>query len=261
MKTSSTTTFFNTLGITTEILDQTKGLIELPYLNGMLVAISDDASTQASAVNKFREISSKSKTPVASCVPLHQAEGSTIVPGVGCRVPVFTFFTGRFEDRFPTNGHLVTNNRLLVLMKELEALGSKANPKTPYLSWLVKAMGTTRPRTLKDLQDLIVEASEHEGSVAIPAIAELLVGRGTRHAVLTVGTDVQYSDTEPTVNESDWVFCDLERLVLGGITDTQAAVLRKTADAFTKATSEKQVVVKATVSNDQRQAAIELLAA
>ena len=261
MKTSSITTFFNTLGITTETIDSNKGLIELPYLSGMLVAVSNDGASREEATDRFREVSSKNKAAVASCVPLTQAEGSTIVPGIGCRVPVFSLFTGRFEDDFPTKGHLVTNNRLMVLMKEMQALASKSHAKTPYLSWLCKAMGTTRPRSLKDLQDLIVEASKHEGAAAIPAISELTVGRGTRHAVLTVRANVEYKDTEPTVNESDWIFMDLERLVLGGITDTQGSVLRKTGRAFTKAAVQKQQAIATPALNESRQAAMELLAA
>lgn len=260
MKASTITTFFNTLGITTETLDANKGLIELPYLNGMLVAVSGDATNQAEATDRFREVSSKNKTAVASCVPLTQPEGSTIVPGVGCRVPVFTFYTGRFEDTYSTQGHLVTNSRLMLLMQELKELNSKTKPKTPYLSWLCKSMGTTRPRSLKDLQDLIVEASQQEGSEAIPAIAELAVGRGTRHAVLTVGSTVQYQDTEPTVSENDWTFIDLERLVLGGVTDTQASVLRKTAEAFAQAVSPTPVPTKE-IPAETRQVAMELLAA
>lgn len=261
MKTLSTTTFFNTLGITTELLDGTKGLIELPYMHGMLVAVSADAAGQSKATHRFREISSKNKTSVASCVPLNKAEGSTIVPGVGCRVPVFSFYTGRFEDKFSTNGNLVTNSRLLVVMKEIEALNKNSKVKTPYLSWLCKSLGVTaRPRSLSALQDLIVEASEQEGSESIPAIAELAVGRGTRHAVLTVGANVQYEDTEPTVNESDWTFIDLERLVIGGITDAQASVLRKTSQAYEKAAALKEPPVKPSVMNEGRQAAMELLA-
>jgi hypothetical protein len=261
MKTSTITTFFNTLGITTETLDQTKGLIELPFLNGLVVAVSDDTEGQLKATNKFREVSSKNKTLVASCVPMYQPGGSTIVPGIGCRVPVMTVYSGRHEDTFGTNGHLITNNRLMVLMKEMGELSTKARAKTPYLSWLCQSMGVHRPRTLKALQELIVEASEHEASKSIPAIAELQVGRGTRHAVLTVRADVEYRDTEPTVNESDWIFVDLERLVLGGITDTQASVLRKTAEAFDKAVAKKQMAVAAPANQEGRQAVKELMAA
>lgn len=261
MKTSTITTFFNSLGITTETLDETKGLIELPFLNGMVVAVSDDTEGQHKATNKFREVSSKNKTLVVSCVPLTQHGGSTIVPGIGCRVPVVTVYSGRHEDTFGTNGHLITNNRLMVLMKEMDQLNGKPSAKTPYLSWLCQSMGVTRPRNLKALQDLIAEASEHEASKGVPAIAELQVGRGTRHAVLTVRADVEYRDTEPTVNESDWIFVDLERLVLGGITDTQASVLRKTAEAFDQAVAHKQVAVHTAVNQEGRQAVKDLLAA
>ncbi len=262
MKTATLKTFTNNLGITTETVDDNKGLLELPYLSGLLVAVSEGTDAQLKATNKLREVSHTNQTMVLSCVPLTQHGGSTVVPGVDCRVPVFTVYSGRFEDQFPTNGHRVTNNRLLVLMKELEELRSgKSSPKTPYLSWLVKAMGTTRPKTLKALQELIVEAAAHPESTSIPAIEQLLVGRGTRHAVLTVGSDVQYRDTEPTVNESDWKLMDLERLVLGGITETQASVLRKTSEAFTKAVGTQPVEVRPKASTQTRQQAIEMLVA
>ena len=100
-------------------------------------------------------------------------------------------------------------------------------------------MGVTRPRTLEALQSLLIEAGEHPEAASIPAIHQLLVGRGTRHAILTVNPQVEYKDTEPVVNESDWVLYDLERLVIGGITDTQASVIRKTAEAFTAAISKE----------------------
>ena len=46
------------------------------------------------------------------------------------------------------------------------------------------------------------------------------------------------------VNESDWVLYDLERLIVGGITDTQASVIRKTAEAFTVALVRKLLLLR-----------------
>lgn len=114
---------------------------------------------------------------------------------------------------------------------ELKERGGRGD-KTPYLKWLCDSLGVTRPKTVTDLQDLIIEASKHPDAASIPALAQLVLGRGTRSAVLTVGAGVQFRDTEPTINESDWIFVDLERLVTGGITDTQASVLRKTSKVF-----------------------------
>jgi hypothetical protein len=261
MKTSTITKFFNAVGITTETLDANKGLIELPYLSDTLIAVSENEVAQLQATDKFREISSKNKTSVISCTPLTTPHASTIIPGVGCRVPVFTFYTGRFEDTHSTQGHLVTNSRLMVLSKEYAEFSKNKSSKTPYLSWLCKAMGVTRPRTLAELQDVIIEASKQDGHEAVPAITELTVGRGTRHAVMTVGSNVQYNDTEPTVNESDWRFIDLERLVLGGITETQASVLRKTAEAFKTATLHEPVAQATLTVNQRKSAALDLLAA
>lgn len=261
MKTQSIQTFFSTLGVTTNILNQNKGLLELPYLSGLTIAVSGSTETQRSAVQRFRDVSSKTQSMVVSAVDLRHAEGSTIIPGIGVRVPVFSVYGGRFEDAYGTSGHRITNNRLLTLMKEMEELNSgKSHPKTPYLSWLCKAIGITRPRSLADLQDILIEASKDPASSAVPAIEQLLVGRGTRHAVLTVGAKVQYRDTEPVVSESDWIFCDLERLVTEGITDTQASVIRKTSQAFTKVLSEQPQEVKAPATKDRMQVA-DLLAA
>ena len=258
MKTSTITTFFNHLGITTNVLNETKGLLELPYLGGMVVAISDNRESQANATERFREVSTKNRTLLLSSVNLREVGGSTVVPGVDVRVPVFSVFAGRFEDTYPTNGHRITNNRLVTLMKELEELNSaKTKPKTPYLSWLCKAMGISRPRTLEALQDILIEAGQHEEALTIPAIQQLLVGRGTRHAVLTVAPTVEHVDTEPVVNESDWILYDLERLVIGGISDTQASVIRKTAKAFDKAVEG----VAAEVKEESREMVVQMLAA
>jgi len=79
--------------------------------------------------------------------------------------------------------------------------------------------------------------------------------------VLTVNPKVEYRDTEPTVNESDWMFIDLERLVIGGITDTQASVIRKTATAFEKATEGQAVPTLPRVQKATREMAIEMLVA
>ena len=88
-----------------------------------------------------------------------------------------------------------------------------------------------------------------------------LVGRGTRHAVLTVSSTVEYRDTEPTVNESDWMFCDLERLVAGGITEAQASVLRKTSKAMWKSIDHKPAPVAAPVVQTQKAQTIQMLVA
>lgn len=262
MKTTTIKTFANHLGITAESVDDARGLIELPYMNGLLVAVSDSIESQIEATNKLREASHVNKTMVLSCVPLTHSGGSTVIPGVDCRVPVFGVYAGRYEDRFPTNGHRVTSNRLLTLMQEIDELNKgKTKPKTPYLSWLTRAMGVNRPRSLEALQELIVEAAEHPESRAIPAIEQLLVGRGTRHAVLTVAADVEYRDTEPTVSENDWRLMDLERLVQGGITETQASVLRKTSEAFSKAVQESPITVRTSQQEQPRKQVIEMLAA
>ena len=122
-------------------------------------------------------------------------------------------------------------------------------------------MGVSRPRTLADLQDLVIEASEHPEAESIPAIAQLLVGRGTRHAVLTVAPSVELRDTEPVVSENDWILMDLERLVLSGVTQTQGNVLRKTEAAFFKALATADEVKPAVRDESKRQHTIELLAA
>ena len=106
----------------------------------------------------------------------------------------------------------------------------------------------------------MIEAAQHPESAAVPAIQQLLVGRGTRHAVLTVNPTVQYRDTEPVVNEADWIFCDLERLITEGITDTQASVIRKTSQAFEMVLREATQVSVSPASKDRMQVA-ELLAA
>lgn len=262
MKTNTINTFFNSLGVATNIVNGQKGVIELPYVNGMMVAVSDNTGSQVEATSRFREISSSSQTVLMSAVDLRHPGGSTIVPGVDVRVPVFSVYAGRMEDVYKTNGHQITSNRLMAVMRELDELSSgKAKPKTPYLSWLCKSLGITRPRSLKALQDIIIEAAQHPEAASIPAIHQLLVGRGTRHAVLTVNPQVEYQDTEPVVNESDWMLCDLERLVIGGMTDAQASVIRKTALAFEKATEEQAVAPQAQDERGSRERTIEMLVA
>ena len=131
MKTSTITKFFNVVGVTTETLDADKGLIELPYLSDTLIAVSENETAQLQATDRFREISSKNKTSVISCTPLTTTHASTIIPGVGCRVPVFTFFSGRFEDTHSTQGHLVTNNTLMVFANEYGDFSKNRNKQTP----------------------------------------------------------------------------------------------------------------------------------
>ena len=262
MKTQSINQFFNTLGIQTELVNESKGIIELPYVSGMMVAVSDTHEAQLAATTRFREVSTANQTTIASSVDLTQAGGTTVVPGVDVMVPVFSVYAGQFQDKYATNGNKVTNNRLLTLMNEMDELNSgKARVKTPYLSWLCKSLGINRPRTLEALQDLIIEAALHPDAASVPAIEQLLLGRGTRHAVLTVGSTVEYRDTEPTVNESDWIFCDLERLVAGGITDAQASVMRKTSKAMWKALDCKPAPAATPVVQTQKAQTIQMLVA
>ena len=147
----------------------------------------------------------------------------------------------------------------MVLQKEMEKFSGNSSSKTPYLSWLCKALGVPRPKSLAALQDLVIEAAKHPEAESIPAISQLLVGRGTRYAVLTVAASVELRDTEPVVSENDWIFMDLERLVLSGVTQTQGNVLRKTEQAFQKALTSTPVK-KAAASSDTRELAIEMLA-
>ncbi len=263
MKTQSIERFFNGLGVETKVANESKGILELPNQGGLLIAVSQDTSAQRKATHKFRDLSHKTGRMILSCVDLNSPHGSTVVSGTGARVPVFQVFAGRFEDTYPTNGHLVTSSRLLMLMKELEAWVSTPSKKTPYLSWLVSALGVNRVKSLEALQELVIEASQHPVAAAIPALAELAAGRGTLNAVLCVGTDVAYRDTEPVVSENDWRFFDLERLTLNGLSTTQAAVIRKTSKAFEEAlTPQKAQVKEATAQEDPaKEQMLELLSA
>ncbi len=234
MRTETAELFFNNLGIQTKVVNENKGLIELPNQGGLIVAVCKDTESHYKASKQFRDLSSQTGRVMASCVDLRGHSSSTLVPGIDGFVPVFSVYAGRFEDQFGTNGNQLTSSRLLMLMKELEAWDKKATAKTPYLKWLCGALGIPRVRSLTDLQDLVIEASQHPEADKLPVLKELSVGRGTRSAVLCVGSSVQHRDTEPVVDESDWKFIDVERLVMAGITDTQANVIRKTARALTQ---------------------------
>jgi len=103
----------------------------------------------------------------------------------------------------------------------------------------VKAIGQTRPRTLSDLQDLMVETDASPGSEVIPAIGELAIGRGTRTAVFAIAPDVSFGDTEPVVCESSYCLYDLERLQ-GEMTSAQAHVINKMAQVFERCISDEK---------------------
>jgi len=264
MKTKLLTQFFNKLGIDTKVINEEKGVLEIPAVPGLLVAVSETREKQLTALDGFRELSSKSGCTIASCVRMDSPYGSTVVPGIG-RVPVFTVFAGRLEDTYKTGGHRITNSRAVAVIEEMTRRSKAPNVKTEYLSWLVKSMGQTRPRTLAELQDLMTEANTAEGSEVIPAIGELAIGRGTRAAVLTIAPDVQFTETEPVVCESSYCLYDLERLQ-GEMTSAQAHVINKMAKVFGECVSEEKQRITALITHDQQamsatQQALELMSA
>ena len=116
MKTQSINQFFNTLGIQTELVNQDKGIIELPYVSGMMVAVSETHEAQLAVTTRFREVSTANQTTIASSVDLTHAGCTTVVPGVDVMVPVFSVYAGHLQDKYATNGNKVTNNRLLTLI-------------------------------------------------------------------------------------------------------------------------------------------------
>ncbi|MDB4655054.1 hypothetical protein OAE53_01665, partial [bacterium] len=137
--------------------------------------------------------------------------------------------------------------------------------KTEYLSWICKALGINRPSSLAAFQDVMVEANAAPGSEVMPAIGELAIGRGTRTAVLTIGSDVEFGDTEPVVCESSYCFYDLERLQ-AEMTPAQAHVINKMTGVFEECINNKQQMTATIipVSPEQRSAtqqALELLSA
>lgn len=264
MKTKLLTQFFAKLGIDTKLINEGKGVLEIPAVPGLLIAVSETREKQLAAFDGFRELSSKSGCTIASCVRMDSPYGSTVVPGVG-RVPVFTVFAGRLEDTYKTGGHRITNSRAMAVIEEMALRSKSARTKTEYLSWLVKAMGQTRPRTLTELQDLMVEANAAEGSEVIPAIGELAIGRGTRAAVLTIAPDVEFTETEPVVCESSYCLYDLERLQ-GEMTSAQAHVINKMVKVFEECVTEEKQRIATVITHDQQamsatQQALELLSA
>ena len=264
MKTELIVDYFAKLGIDTKVINEEKGVLEIPALPGLLVAVSDTREKQVAAFDGFRELSSKSGCTIASCVRMDSPYGSTVVPGIG-RVPVFTVFAGRLEDTYKTGGHRITNSRAAAVIAEVTHRQKATQAKTEYLSWLVKSMGQTRPRTLSDLQDLMVEANAAEGSSIIPAIGELAIGRGTRAAVLTIAPDVEFTETEPVVCESSYCLYDLERLQ-GEMTPAQAHVINKMARVFEECINEERQRIATVVTPEQEakratKQALELLTA
>ena len=246
MKTNLIEKFFALMGIETRVVNADKGVLEVPAMPGLLVAVSETREKQLSAFDGFRELSSKSGCTIASCVQIDSPHGSTAVPGIG-RVPVFTVFSGRLEDTFKTGGHKVINSRAAAVLGDYERRSKATRAKTEYLSWLCKAIGTTRPSDLAAFQDLMVEANAAPGSEVMPAIGELAIGRGTRTAVLTIGAEVEFNDTEPVVCESSYCLYDLERLQ-GEMTSAQAHIINKMSGVFEECCEIKQTM-KATATS------------
>lgn len=246
MKTKSIVEFLGKQGIDSNVINAEKGILELPALPGVLLAVSETRTKQLEAVNGFRELSSKTGCTIASCVALDNPYGSTVVPGIG-RVPVFAVFSGRLEDTFKTGGHKVINSRAMTVIDDYERRSKVSRAKTEYLSWLSKALGINRPSTLSDFQDVMIEAHAVPGSEVLPAIGELAIGRGTRSAVLSIDSAVEFNDTEPVVCESSYRFYDLERLQ-NEMTSAQAHVMNKMATVFEDCIKHKQQMV-ATVSS------------
>ena len=252
MKTESLKQFLTGLGIDTRVVNEEKGVLEIPALPGLLVAVSETREKQLAAFDGFRELSSKSGCTIASCVRLDSPYGSTVVPGIG-RVPVFTVFSGRLEDTYKTGGHRITNSRAAAVIAEVTHRQRATQAKTEYLSWLVKSIGQTRPRTLADLQELMIEANAAPGSEVIPAIGELAIGRGTRTAVLTITPEVEFGDTEPVVCESSYCLYDLERLQ-GEMTSAQAHVINKMVRVFEECVTADQQKMAAVITSEQQAA-------
>lgn len=264
MKTKSIEKFLTNQGIDSRVINPDKGILELPAMPGVLVAVSESRAKQLEAFDGFRELSSKTGCTIASCVQLDSPHGSTVVPGIG-RVPVFSVFAGRLEDTFKTGGHKVTNSRAMAVMEDYERRSKAARAKTEYLSWICTALGVNRPKGLAEFQELMVEANAAPGSEVMPAIGELAIGRGTRTAVLTIYADVEFNDTEPVVCESSYCFYDLERLQ-AEMTPAQAHVINKMNGVFEDCIKSKQQII-ATVTSpiiEQKSAteqALELLSA
>ena len=230
MKTKTIEKFLIQQGIDSKVINADKGILELPAMPGVLIAVSATREKQLEAFNGLRELSSKTGCTIVSCVPLDSAHGSTVVPGIG-RVPVFSLFSGRLEDTFKTGGHKVTNSRAITVLDDYERRSKTSRAKTEYLSWICKSLGVNRPSGLAAFQDLMIEANATPGSEVMPAIGELAIGRGTRTAVLTIDADVEFGDTEPVVCESSYCFYDLKRLQ-GEMTPAQAHVMNKMTGVF-----------------------------
>lgn len=264
MKTKTIESFFGKLGIDSRVINADKGIMELPSMPGVLIAVSETREKQLEAFNGFRELSSKTGCTIASCIALDSPHGSTVVPGIG-RVPVFSVFSGRLEDTFKTGGHKVISSRAAAVMDDYERRSKSSRAKTEYLSWICKALGINRPSSLAEFQDLMIEADAAPGSEAMPAISELAIGRGTRTAVLTIGSEVEFGDTEPVVCESSYCFYDLERLQ-SEMTSAQAHVMNKMTGVFEECIKNKPQRITTVVSANTKQKsaaeqALELLSA
>ena len=118
MKTTLLSKFFAKLGVDTKVINEEKGVLEIPAAPGLLVAVSETREKQLQAFEGFRELSSKSGCTIASCIRMDSPYGSTVVPGLG-RVPVFTVFAGRLEDTYKTGGHRITNGRAVAVIEEM----------------------------------------------------------------------------------------------------------------------------------------------
>ena len=135
MKTKTVVDFLGTQGIDSSVINPGKGILSLPAMPGVLIAVSETRAKQLEAFDGFRELSSKTGCTIASCVQLDSPHGSTVVPGIG-RVLVFSVFSGRLEDTFKTGGHRVINSRALTVLSDYERRSKNAKAKTEYLSWL-----------------------------------------------------------------------------------------------------------------------------
>ena len=187
--------YFNSLGVNCQAIPSNSSAVQLINVAGCPIFRVVESVPELDALHtKARQKSSEMGRLLAIALPLDHPQTLTSIPG-SIHLPKVRIYGGHIGDTFSTSGHLIENEFLKAIKREVLAVISNGTRiKTPLCNWVQNLLGKNwkygTPSSLPQLDTMLGLVASDAAIIGHIRARQLSFGRGCADALFLCGQDV-----------------------------------------------------------------------
>jgi len=209
--------YFSSIGIVCQQVPSNPNASQLVNVAGCPIFRAVETTKELDDLHtKARDLSSQMKRLVVLGMPFNNPQSMAALPG-NILLPKARVYAGHVADTFSTSGHLIENDFLLSIKREvLAVISGGTKVKTPLCDWAQKLLSKNwvygTPSSLAQLDSMLALLASETASIGHVRARQLSFGRGTGDALFLPLPSVILSNNSltQTVEAADFRFISLE---------------------------------------------------